>query len=254
MSQQIKCPQCGTISPDTVLYCGNCGKTLSFVCRNCWKPNSLSTTYCVNCGENLSSAKFALPKDIAEQWAAKFTEYEWGRGLGGWPDGLKENLSPQMGTQQEIRIATMSIRSTVWLMKVVTPTSMLYPKHDGGTLYITNWRLIVMTWRYRTGPKDTNFAPPNIEQFPYDQLQSVRLLNDQPGKNPIFSLNFDALGTVELHRSKLYNFPFTPIPTPMAAMATGAAAMVINRQRADNKLVETFFKFVISSREQFLGI
>jgi len=251
MKKETQCPKCGTMNPSTALHCGNCGNSLSVVCRNCWKPSPTSSTYCQNCGENLSTAHFALPREVAEDWVAKFAELDWHRGMGEWPDGLKENLMPSWGMQQEISIMTSAIKSTYWLVKVVTPSSMLYPKHDGGTLYMTNWRLIVMTWRYRTGPKDNDPGRPYVGHFPYDQLKSARLLNDGPGKWPVFSLDFGALGTVELHRSKMYNFPFTPIPTPMAAMATGAASLVIQRQQADNRLVNNFFKFVVDSRDQF---
>ena len=84
----MKCPKCGTDSPEDAKFCGECGAKLEIACPQCGKKNPLGGKFCFDCGQHLSVPPTSPPKDLSsDEKIAKIRKY--------LPKGVTEKILSQ---------------------------------------------------------------------------------------------------------------------------------------------------------------
>lgn len=218
----------------------------------------MENRFCQECGSDLNTATFAIPRPLAEQWAAAFDKFEWPRVLKSDSPAHRplRKVNPALDLAKETILCIDSIGGEAWFTQAyVNEHQISHRKERVGATLATSSRLILLDY-------PSNYA----WSFFYSDLERATISNDGAGATPVFEIRFGSKGTVRLTRrkmaqltskpmgtlSRLFTKPHITVMSDILYMREAASVKdSLERQQAENRLYTGWFNFVIESRQKF---
>ncbi len=253
------CPHCGQTHPIGTKFCPTTGKRISQKCPRCWTHNPPENKFCMECGADLSQAIFGIPQNLAEQWGAAFTKFDWPRTIksDSLAHDLLQDFEPKLDPSNETIVCRDTIRFDGWFISAkVNGYEISSKREDAGMVIVTSWRIIVL-----------DYVDSRFWGLPYRLLDDISLYNNNgAGSWPYFEIAFGPKWTVRLNRNKLPVMTQKPSGT-LSRMLTAPTTQAmldilflqevdqvknsLERIQAEQKLFVSWFEFVIESRHKF---